>query len=71
MADSRFYAGYTWVSETPDCKRGLCMPSLDRQVAAQMFWRKDAEQYHNREKTRIAYTMQSADEQPVMHEVVL
>lgn len=70
MADSRFFDGYTWVSDSPRCEAGLCMPTMDRQEAAKMFWRNDA-RYHNRGKVRVAYTMQSPDDEPMFHEVVL
>ena len=60
----RFFPGYTWVSDDPDCRLGLCMPSVDREQAAMMFldrylvWR-------NRNRTFTVWTMQGEGETPV------
>lgn len=70
MSDSRFFDGYTWVSEARDCNQGLCMPTRDPQEAARMFWQNDS-RYHNRGKVRVAYTMQGPHDEPIRHEVRL
>lgn len=35
--DTRFFPGYTWCSDSPDCLIGLCMPGTDEAVAAARF----------------------------------
>ena len=69
--DTRFYAGYTWVSDNADCRTGLAMPTTNAAEAARMFFSNDASYYFNRGKTRVAYTLKSAEADAVRHEITL
>jgi len=70
MKDSRFFEGYTWVSDDESCKTGLCMPTTDPHEAAEMFLRNEM-RYYNKGKCRTVYTLASADAEPMRHDIVL
>lgn len=67
--DSRFFTGYTWVSETEDCKTGLHLPTTDEAVAARMFL-KPRLRYWNKGRVFIVWTMANAESVARRHEIV-
>lgn len=68
MKDSRFYDGYTWCSQSADCRLGLCIPGNPEQ-ASQLYAAQYARGYWSNGKTIIVYTLESADSQPVKWEI--
>ena len=70
MDDSRFYPGYVWISESPDCRIGSCYAAATPEQAV-IKWAEYRRRYWNRGKVATLYTLASADAEPVRHEVVL
>ena len=70
--DTRFSPGYTWVSEEPLCRSGLCMPSTDHATAAAMYCDRPSTRYwHMRGRTWTVWTMQTPTDTPQMHVIAL
>ena len=68
--DSRFFPGYTWVSQDPNCKTGLCMPTTDPEEAARLYLARRLE-YHNVGRVFVVYTMSQAGDEPLRIEVTV
>jgi hypothetical protein len=70
--DTRFSPGYTWVSEEPLCRSGLCMPSTDHATAAAMYCDRPSTRYwHMKGRTWTVWTMQTPTDTPQMHVISL
>lgn len=66
MTDTRFFAGYTWVSESADCRRGLCIRGNAAEAAAR-YVALTFRYWHQRNLTHTVYTLQDAKSLPVCH----
>lgn len=71
-ADSRFYPGYTWVSDRADCQLGLCMPGAPAE-AARLYITKNPRlnTYYNVGRTFTVWTLADAAAQPERHDIIL
>jgi hypothetical protein len=71
MADSRFFPGYFWCSDSPDCRLGLCMPGATAEEAVNRYLAGRRQYYFNRGKTATVYTMAAPEETPCQHDIVI
>lgn len=69
--DTRFYAGYVWVSEYQDCKVGLCLRADTPAAAAERMADRERRQWWRKGNVRTYYTLDRPDGVPVRHDVTL
>lgn len=68
--DTRFFAGYTWTSDSADCKLGVCMPGNPAEAARAFILKSPRiNRYYNKGKVYPVWTLADANSTPVKHEV--
>lgn len=63
--DTRFFPGYAWVCERPDCKLGLCMPGTTAREAVDSFLRGDRKKNWLAGKPITLWVMFGPDDVPI------
>ena len=67
MSDTRFHPGHTWVSDSPDCRTGLCLSGTPDEAARKLV----GTEYWKRGKTYTVYTLGGPDESPQQHDITV